>query len=206
MRICHIFAGGVISDLSFIEIHDEDMVICADRGIIYAERLRVTPDIIVGDFDSYSGKLPNNVELHRSVPEKDDTDTMLALKLAIERGAGYVRIYGGFGGRIDHTLANIQTLKYAHDHGCCAQLCDSDNIIMLQEVGEHEYLRREGWYFSFFAYSERLHINKLSGVKYPLTDAVITNAFPLGVSNEIIAEKAVLDIECGTALVVYSKM
>lgn len=204
--LCHIFAGGVISDLSFIEIHKGDAVICADSGYKYAAELGVTPDIIVGDFDSYIGKLPDNIELHRSIPEKDDTDTMLALRLAIERGADSVRIYGCFGGRIDHTLANIQTLKYACGHGCYAELCDFDNVIILQEAAEREYLRRDGWYFSVFAYSEKLHVAELSGVKYPLFDAEITNAFPLGVSNEIIAERAVLRIEKGTALVVYSKM
>lgn len=204
--LCHIFAGGVISDLSFIEIHKGDMLICADSGYKYAAELGVIPDIIVGDFDSYLGKLPEDIELHRSIPEKDDTDTLLALKLAIERGADNVRIYGCFGGRIDHTLANIQTLKYACDHGCNAELCDSDNIIMLQETGVREYLRKEGWYFSFFSYSEKLHIAEFSGVKYPLCDAEITNAFPIGVSNEIIAEKAVLRIEKGTALVIFSKM
>lgn len=203
--LCHIFAGGVISDLSFISIKDGDMVICADRGYNYAVKLGITPDIIVGDFDSYSGELPDNVEIHRSIPEKDDTDTMLALKLAIERGADMVRIYGAFGGRIDHTLANIQTLKYAADHNCKAELWDCGNIVMLQESGRCSYPRREGWYFSLFSYSERLYVNELSGVKYPLENAEITSSFPLGVSNEITSEAAVLDIKNGTALVVFSR-
>lgn len=206
MRLCHIFAGGDIADLSFIEMQHEDMIICADRGYKYVKQLGIAPHIIVGDFDSYDSDLPDEIEIHRSVPEKDDTDTMLALKLAIERGADNVKIYGALGGRFDHTVANIQTLKYASEHGCNAEICDSDNIIMLQENVEREYTAMEGWYFSVFAYSPEIHIARLSGVKYPLEKVVIKNTFPLGVSNEIIAEKAILSIENGTALVVRSKM
>ncbi len=206
MRLCHIFAGGDIADLSFIEMQHEDMIICADRGYKYVKQLGIAPNIIVGDFDSYDSDLPDEIEIHRSVPEKDDTDTILALKLAIERGADNVKIYGALGGRFDHTVANIQTLKYASEHGCNAEICDSDNIIMLQENVEREYTAMEGWYFSVFAYSPEIHIARLSGVKYPLEKVVIKNTFPLGVSNEIIAEKAILSIENGTALVVRSKM
>ncbi len=206
MRLCHIFAGGDIADLSFIEMQHEDMIICADRGYKYVKQLGIAPHIIVGDFDSYDSDLPDEIEIHRSVPEKDDTDTILALKLAIERGADNVKIYGALGGRFDHTVANIQTLKYASEHGCNAEICDSDNIIMLQENVEREYTAMEGWYFSVFAYSPEIHIARLSGVKYPLEKVVIKNTFPLGVSNEIIAEKAILSIENGTALVVRSKM
>lgn len=206
MKLCHIFAGGDITDLNFIDIQQEDMIICADRGYKYVKELGISPDIIVGDFDSYDSDLPEEIEIHRSIPEKDDTDTMLALKLAIERGADYVKIYGALGGRFDHTVANIQTLKYASEHGCTAEICNSDNIIMLQEHGEREYNAMKGWYFSVFAYSPEILIAELSGVKYPLENAVITNTFPLGVSNEITAEKAILCIKKGTALVVRSKM
>ena len=206
MKTYHIFAGGIISDLSFIEKADGDGVICADGGLKYAEKLGIKPDIIVGDFDSYNGELPENADIRRSVPEKDDTDTMLAVKTAIENGAELVRIYGALGGRFDHTAANIQTLKYASEHGCSAIIEDADNVIMLQEPGERRYKRRDGWYFSFFAYSGTVTVSRLSGVKYTLENAVITNGFPLGVSNEITGNEAILIIKEGTALVVRSKM
>lgn len=206
MKTCHIFAGGEISGPEFIKTEPGDMVICADRGIVHAERLGIKPDIIVGDFDSYSGEIPESGEIYRSVPEKDDTDTMLALKIAIEKHTDKVMIYGALGGRFDHTAANIQTLKYASDHGCEAVIADTDNIISLQTAGRCEYKLYEGWYFSVFAYSERVFIKEMSGVKYPLRNVEITNSFPLGVSNEIISGKAVLDLQSGTALVVRSKM
>ena len=87
MKKWHIFSGGELSDTDFIEILAGELVICADRGLHHAQKLGIAPDIIVGDFDSFKGKLPENTEILRSIPEKDDTDTMLAVKLAIDRGA-----------------------------------------------------------------------------------------------------------------------
>ncbi|MBQ8296205.1 MAG: thiamine diphosphokinase [Ruminococcus sp.] len=205
MRVCHIFAGGEISDTSFIRINDGEKIICADGGLRYVQELGLNPDIVVGDFDSYKGELPESSVIMRSVPEKDDTDTLLAVKAAISDGAEQIRIYGALGGRFDHTFANVQTLKYAAEHGCRASLEDSDNIVMLQEKGERRYNRLDGWYFAFFAYSEQLKVKRLSGVKYPLEEAVIRNNFPIGVSNEFSEPEALLDIEEGTALIVLSK-
>ncbi len=113
MKTCIIFAGGEFSDLCFTDTK-ADLVVCADRGCIYAEKLGIVPDIVTGDLDSYTGELPEYPEIYRSVPEKDDTDTMLALKLAIERNCPDVRLYGETGGRFDHTFANVHTLRYAH--------------------------------------------------------------------------------------------
>ncbi len=204
MKTFHIFAGGELGDTSFIDISSGDFVICADSGIVRAERLGVRPKLIVGDFDSYTGDLPADTEIHRSVPEKDDTDTMLALKLAIERGAEKVMIYGAFGGRFDHTVANLQTLAYAQAHGCEAVLADGDNTVYLYGTGEYSFPRSEDAYFSFFAYTPEVRVT-LKGVKYPLDNSAVASTFPIGVSNEITGSEAVLTIHEGRALVVISK-
>ncbi|MCD7890513.1 MAG: thiamine diphosphokinase [Ruminococcus sp.] len=200
----HIFAGGEMRSMDFIRIGTGDLIICADSGYKYARQLRVNPDIIVGDFDSYSGELPENARIFRSVPEKDDTDTLLAVKTAIESGAEKIRIYGALGGRFDHAIANVQTLKYAWEHGCEASLEDESNTVTLQGAGERRYKRRDDRYFSVFSYSGELQIKRLSGVKYTLKDAVISNSFPIGVSNEFVDDEAVLEILRGTALVISS--
>ena len=83
---------------------------------------------------------------------------------------------------------------------------DSRNIITVQGEGEYCYPVMEGWYFSLFALTDKLHINQLSGVKYPLSDYLLTSGFPLGVSNEITSSEAVLKIKSGLALIVRSKM
>ncbi len=142
MKICHIFSGGELKNLDFIKIDSADMIVCADRGLKYVQELEITPNIIVGDFDSFTGALPDNVEILRSPPEKDDTDTMLAVKTAIANGAEHIRIYGALGGRFDHTYANVQALKYIFMQGCTAVLEDSENMITLQNCGECRYPAR----------------------------------------------------------------
>lgn len=197
-----IFAGSEIKDYSFIDTYS-DFVICADRGIIHAEKLGIFPDIVTGDFDSYNGKNFSCGEIYRAVPEKDDTDTMLAVKIAIQRGATDIRLYGATGKRFDHTFANIQTLIYAYENSCRMTIYDEDNIITLQGKGTEFYPEYKNWYFSVFSLTEKLHIKEMSGVKYPLKEYTIMQNFPLGVSNEII-DKAVITIESGLALIVRS--
>ncbi|MCM1506389.1 MAG: thiamine diphosphokinase [Ruminococcus flavefaciens] len=198
-----IFAGGDIKDYSFVDT-EADLVICADRGIIHAVKLGIVPDIVTGDFDSYTGDIPECKEIYRSIPEKDDTDTMLAVKLALERGADNIRLYGATGGRFDHTFANIQTLIYAHEHDCRMSIYDNDNIITVQGAGTQTYEKHGDWYFSVFSLTEKLHVKKMTGVKYPVEDYVFTQGFPLGVSNEI-TDTAVVAVEKGLALIVHSR-
>lgn len=197
-----IFAGGEISDYSFVDT-SADFVICADRGIVHVKELGIFPDIVTGDFDSYTGEIPQCGEIYKAVPEKDDTDTMLALKLALERGATDIRLYGATGGRFDHTFANIQVLIYAHEHDCRMSIYDESNIITVQGAGTEFYPKYNNWYFSVFALTEKLHIKKMTGVKYPLENYTLTNNFPLGVSNEII-DTAIITIDNGLALIVRS--
>ena len=205
---CLIIAGGELRE-NFRAVLTEtaaaaDMVICADRGYGYAKELGIVPDVLLGDFDSYTGELPEGIELHRSVPEKDDTDTMLAVKLAISMGADEITLCCALGGRFDHTMANVQTLVYALENGCRMTIADSCNVITVQGAERREYLRREGEYFSVFAYTPAADIRELSGVKYPLRAHTLTASFPLGVSNEITEERAVLDVASGTVVVVRS--
>lgn len=198
-----IFAGGDIPDYSFVGT-EADMVVCADRGIVHAKKMGIMPDIVTGDFDSYTSEIPECKEVYRSVPEKDDTDTMLALKLSLERGATDISLYGATGGRFDHTFANIQSLIYAHEHGCRMSIYDSDNIITVQGKGTQTYEKHGDWYFSVFSLTEKLRITKMTGVKYPLENYTLRQDFPLGVSNEI-TDTAVVTIENGLALIVRSR-
>lgn len=210
MKKCSIFAGGVISDLSFIDseklVKENDLIICADSGYIYAGQLGIVPDIVLGDFDSYSGKFPDNTEICRSNPEKDDTDTMLAVKTAISHGCNEIILYGALGKRFDHTFANIQTLIHAYKNNCKMIILDAENEITIQGTGKCRYKKRNGWYFSVFALTETAEIAEFSGVKYPLENFYMKTYFPVGVSNEIIKEEAWLEIKNGLVLVVRSKM
>ena len=205
---CVIFAGGEIKNISSINTDEisGSFVICADSGYKYAEKLGIIPDIITGDFDSYTGQLPKNTEIYRSIPEKDDTDTMLAVKIAISRGFNEIDLYGALGKRFDHTFANIQTLLYAYENGCTMRIIDSDNEIAIQGKGGKYYTKRDGWYFSIFSLTDTTVIGEYSGVKYPLENYVLKSSFPIGVSNEITADNAFLRIDSGIVLVVRSEM
>ena len=206
MNICHIFAGGTLGNVRREWLEEQSgLVICADCGLRHAEKLGIKPDVIVGDFDSFCGELPDEPEIHRSVPKKDDTDTMLAVKLAIERGCGLIYLYGALGGeRFDHAVANLQTMIYAREHGAELVLRGNETV-RLQGEGERSYPREDGdRYFSVFAVTETVDIKRLSGVKYPLEDYTMRRSFPIGVSNEIADDSAFLAIERGLALVIQS--
>ncbi|MDE6502763.1 MAG: thiamine diphosphokinase [Ruminococcus sp.] len=198
-----IFAGGEIPDYSFVDT-EADFVICADRGIVHAQKLGIAPDILTGDLDSYTGKITSCGKIYKAVPEKDDTDTMLAVKLALENGANSIRLYGATGGRFDHTFANIQTLIYVYEHSCIMSIHDKDNVITIQGAGTGFYPKYSDWYFSVFSLTEELHIKKMTGVKYSLENYVLKQNFPLGVSNEIVST-AIITIEKGLALIVRSR-
>jgi len=208
-KTCLLIAGSEISEDVFPELvrlaEQSELVICADRGYAFAEKAGVRPDILIGDFDSYTGTLPDDIEILRSVPEKDDTDTMLAVKTAISRGVFKIVMYGGLGGRFDHTMANVQTLVYAFEHGCSMQLADGENVLTVQGTGLVEYPCIDGWYFSVFSLTPETIVRRMAGVKYPLESYVLKSGFPLGVSNEITEGSAEIDIENGMLLIVYSK-
>lgn len=206
MSKCVILSGGEPDGFTLDSVKKGDYFICADCGCEYARKLDIVPDLIVGDFDSYKGVLPGISEIHRSVPEKDDTDTLLAVKMAIKRGFTEIDLYGALGGRTDHAIANVQTLLYAHENGCNMRIISSANELEVQGAGERSYERRDGWYFSVFAAGGEVFIERFTGVKYTLENYRMTPAFPIGVSNEITENCAVLRIKSGTALVVRSKM
>lgn len=212
MKICHIFAGGDLGNIAdyWLPTH-QGFVICADSGYKHAKKLKIRPDVIVGDFDSYSGKLPQDCEIVRTVPEKDDTDTLMAVKIAIERGFDLIYLYGALGGsRFDHAFANIQTMLYAREHGASLILIGNETVcVQGAEDGEAMYTdesRRWGYkYLSVFALTETVKIRELRGVKYPLSGYEMKQSFPIGVSNEITDGAAFLTIESGLALVIQTK-
>lgn len=207
MKRAAIFAAGELGcKVTAEEIRSRaDIVIAADKGLEHLRDAGIEPDIIVGDFDSYTGDIPENgAEIHRSVPEKDDTDTMLAVRIAIDKGCTDIDLYGALGGRTDHTIANIQTLRFARDHGCRMRICGGEEL-MIQGAEEETvtYPRRSG-YFSVFALTDTAEIDFMRGVKYPLEDYTMTAAFPIGVSNEITAESAQLRLSSGLVLIVMT--
>ena len=205
-QICAIFAGGPEEGLPCLPVPAGAYILCADSGLHLAERLSLAPDLVLGDFDSLGG-VPENLP-HITVPvEKVDTDTMLAARVALEKGFRDIRIYGAFGGRLDHTLANLQTLEFLRSAGADAVLVGTGNLAFLMQAGETRRIpRREGWTLSLFAWSEQCTDVSAAGVYYPLEHGTLTRSFPLGVSNHVTAEEAVITCGSGVLLVICSQL
>ena len=205
MSTALIFAGGPENRAPCLPIPPHDFVIAADSGLRLCERLGLSSDLVLGDFDSL-GAAPTGYPVMTVPVEKDDTDTMLAAKTALERGFRDIRIYGAFGGRLDHTLANLQTLEYLLDAGAEGWLVSSENYAFLQRPGTREYPAIAGFSFSVFAWSGQCSSVSLSGVHYPLENAVLTRQFPLGVSNAVTGESARVSLSDGLLLVIGSSL
>ena len=202
---CYIFAGSPDAKCSELGFDSNRYVICADGGYALAKKLGIKPDVLIGDFDTYKKTLPDDCEVIRHPEQKDDTDTMLAVKLALNRGFKHIVICGATGGRMDHTIANIQTLRYILGHGAYGELIDDGNHVTMQGPGIKVYSRMNGYYFSMFAYTEECSGITATGFQYPLKDAVLKSSFPLGVSNKVTGKSGIISLEKGILLIIYSK-
>ncbi len=194
-------------DLNAIIDHS-DYTICIDGGYDIAYKYDITPDLLMGDFDSIDSPLPENVPTEHFPPEKDYTDLELALKKAVELKATNVTIIGGIGGRLDHTFANIQLLSSYTDNFSCLEMHDGNNKCFVLNSTQAQGIKifsEEDSYISLFSLSAKCTGVSFQGVKYPLDDATLTREFPLGVSNEFKNKEAALSIKDGTLLVIISK-
>ena len=215
MKRCLIITGGPI-DLGFARSYLSgegfERVIAVDRGLNAAWALGIVPDVIVGDFDSADPAALADFrrrehivwEVHQ--PEKDDTDTELAIKRAAAMGAGYIVLLGATGGRLDHLLGNIHLLYPCLQRGVEACILDPGNKLYLID-GERRFKRREVWgtYISFLPLTEEVKGITLRGFKYPLTDKDIAIGTSLCISNELAADEAVITLQDGVLIVVESR-
>lgn len=197
---CSIICGAPCNGL--ISERVEGFVIAADRGLDHCFEAGITPDLIVGDFDSAHSEVPDGVECVRVSPIKDDTDAALAAELAVERGFREIDFFCALGGRLDHTLGNIQLLYHLKKSGISARLISEDTEVFFL-MNESAEISNNGGYLSIFSYGESVEIS-ISGVKYPLDRGILTNDVTLGVSNEIIDDRAVVTAHKGAALIILS--
>ena len=180
----------------------DDLVIAADAGYETCRAADITPDVILGDFDSMDAPAQGPGVIRLPV-EKDDTDTMAAVKLGLERGCEEFFIYGGTGGkRLDHTLANLQTLLYLRRRGARSFLYDDAFIWTVIENESITIEQTVEWgLLSVFCLGDRAEGVFERGVQYPLENAVLTAEFPLGVSNHILESRAEVRVDRGALAV-----
>ena len=200
MKRCFIFAAGTFYGLRERPASG-DLVIAADAGYRVCQQAGIVPDLLLGDFDSMDQ--PDFPNIRRSPVEKDDTDTMLAVKTALEEGCDTVYIYGGTGGkRLDHTLANLQTLLFLRRRGARGYLYDDDFVWTAIESESLTIEKTVEWgLFSAFCLGDRAEGIDETGFQYSLEDAVLTPEFPLGVSNHILEPTATITVRKGALAV-----
>lgn len=201
---CMIISGGAFSSIP--QPGPDTFVIACDRGYAYAERCGIHPDLLVSDFDSYSGSIDPTVPVHRFRAEKDDTDTMIAIRTAIEQGFASAELYCALGGRLDHTLANLQSMVFAEKHGLSLRIHSADTEILGLRNGSLRLPRRAGYSLSVFAMEDCCRGVSIHGTKYELDKVELSSAFPLGVSNEWAGDEAVITVEDGILLIILSQL
>ncbi len=202
MKNCIIFCAGGFAGL-IAPIEQDSYVIAADGGLSHTQSLGVTPDLILGDFDSL-GYTPENATVYPV--EKDDTDAMLAVRQGLNMGFDRFFLYGTLDGpRIDHTVANIQTLQFLADRGATGYLIGTTQIATLLQQGSLHFPAGCSGTVSVFCLGNDAENVTLKGLHYPLEKGRLTAGFPLGVSNHFTGKGATISVEKGTLLVIYDR-
>lgn len=201
MKRCFVYAAGTFYGLRQ-RPEPSDLQIAADAGLRLCRQAGVTPDLVLGDFDSMPAAEAPTGSIRVPV-EKDDTDSMLALREGLARGCREFHIYGGTGGaRLDHTLANLQALAFLCRRGARGYLYDRDFVYTVIENETLTLERTVPWgLVSLFSLGDRAEHVTLTGLQYPLADGELRCDFPLGVSNHMTADRAVITVGRGPLLV-----
>ena len=207
MNTCYIFGAAPIDDYRFIHLalDDSDAVICADGGYHHALACGLQPDWVVGDFDSESAEvlLPNTI---RVKPEKDDTDMELAVAQGISLRYRTFVLYGALGGRLDHTVANLQLLASLTERGIQATLLDAQNEVTMLQNGTRTLTPNEYPYVSIFSHSSQSEGVTLTGFRYPLTEKTLSDTTGgRTVSNALAAPTASITVRRGMLLILRTK-
>ena len=199
MGICYIVGAGDFYG-SFTP-KECDLVIAADGGYESLEKLGIRCDLLIGDMDSIKA-VPEGVELIRHPKEKDETDMHLSYLEGRRRGFENFAIYGGVGGRPDHTFANYCLLSYIRADGCKATLFDKSakSYIIKNEVTR--VAGKEGKSISIFAFGGTAAGVNITGLYYELSDGELTMNFPLGVSNSFTDKEAEISVKRGELLII----
>ncbi len=210
-----IVSGGSLSKEFVTKVVGQgkyDRILAADSGMNALYAAAVTPDIIIGDFDSADEKILAFFQQNKAIdfctlnPEKDDTDTEFAIRESIRRGADSITIIGGTGTRLDHVLGNISLLGIGLEEQVSMELLDEHNRIrMIQDALTLEKETQYGKYVSLIPYGGDVQGVTLRGFKYPLSDYTMGGFNSLGISNEIVDNRAEIRFRSGILLVIESK-
>ena len=206
MKRCVIICGVPDADVDFIRQTvdlDDDFVICADSGYTYAKKADIRPNLIVGDFDSYSGDLPEDIPRVTLKTHKDDTDSMHCAAVALERGYKEFVLLAAVGGRLDHTLANISVLQYLVNNGAKAAVLSETEEIFYLPGGRYTFGGVKSKTFSVFPFGcPEVIVTYNCEVEYPVEKLRIRSFDTVGISNIFREDMAEVVIDSGSAVLI----
>ena len=202
MGKCLIFCAAEFDALA-APIGEADYLLAADGGLLHLQKLNLTPHGIIGDFDSL-GYIPTGAQVFPV--EKDDTDAMLAARKGLELGFREFLFYGSLDGkRLDHTIANFQTLQFLHDRGATGYLIGKDYIVTVAGEETLEFPAASTGILSLFCLGPDAEGITLENLHYPLNNGTLTSGFPLGVSNHFIGKSARITVKKGSVLALWDR-
>ena len=200
MGNCIIFCAAQFHGLA-APLAKDDFIIAADGGLAHTEKLGITPNGILGDFDSL-GYTPEGSTVFPV--EKDDTDAMLAVRKGLELGYKAFYLYGSLDGpRLDHTVANFQTLQFLCDHGAYGYLIGKDYMVTVVKDGALHFDASCTGIFSVFCMGADAEGVTIKGGKYDAEHVTLSAGFPLGVSNHFEGVDVTVSVEKGSLLVLW---
>ena len=203
-RICYV-VGAMSLSLSLRPCPAPgDYVIAADRGYDSLMAYGVNPDLVVGDFDSL-GEVPNHPNVIQLPAEKDDTDMVFALRQGLDLGYRRFVMLGGVGGRLEHTLGNLQLLDWLASQGAQGFLAGEKTVATAVCNGTLTFPAAMSGYLSVLCNSGTARGVTLRGLKYPLERYTMTGSFPLGVSNQFLGQPASVSVEDGCLLLLWEE-
>lgn len=203
-KTCVVFCAGRFGGL--VEpVGPGDLVIAADGGLAHVQKLGLEPQVILGDFDSL-GRTPEGNHVLRYPVEKDDTDSMLALREGLRLGYRRFVLYGALDGpRLDHTVANFQALAFLAERGAFGILAGADTMAAVIRNGTLRFSEEARGIVSVFCLGPDAEGVTIRNLQYPLEKGTLTAAFPLGVSNHFVGEPGEISVERGSLLVLWPR-
>lgn len=203
---CVIISGSPDCDVSFIksQVKKDDYIICADKGYQYAVQAEIKPDLVVGDFDSCGIDVNGEFEIIKLQPRKDDTDTMHAIDVALEKGYDDFLLLGATGGRFDHTFANVSLLQYIHSKGAYGIIAGENEEIEYLSNGTKVFRNLNGITFSVFPFGCSEVCLSITGAEYPLNKGFLKSSFPMGISNVFNSDLSTIEIYDGNAIIILN--
>ena len=202
MNTCYIIGAGDVFTVDFCA-DETDFVICADGGYEHRALLKKQPDIVMGDFDSL-GFVPDGCERLVFPSKKDESDMLLCVDKGFEKGCKSFVILGGLGGeRMDHSVANIQLLKYIAQKGSIGFLLHEKNIFTCVHNGTVEFSSSAKGYISVFSLSDESHGVTIRNLAYETDNVTVTDSVSVGLSNEFIGKKSSISVKQGSILICW---